>query len=50
MIATTTTIPITPTHIPALKIEPIAAQLLMLNEREMRKNRKVIFFEGVIFN
>ena len=36
IIATTITIPRTPTHIPALKIEPIAAQLLM--EKAIRKN------------
>ena len=46
MIATTITIPITPTHIPALKIEPIAAQLLM--EKAIRKNSKSIFFEVVM--
>ncbi len=43
MIATTITIPIMPTHTPALKIEPIAAQLL--RRRAIGKKRKSILFE-----
>src|SRR6185437_1601418 len=44
--ATTITIPITPTHTPALKIEPMAAQLL--RHKAIRKKRTSIFLGKII--